>query len=94
MVGLEAAVGRSPRDGGLALYAGTGVTFMRPRFRVGFTDNTGYVDSTRVEVNLTRMSLFGGASYDIARMAALSAQLYAIPGEIVTWRAAAQYRIR
>jgi hypothetical protein len=94
MMGLEGALGTAARDGALAFYGGAGVTFMRPRFQVGFTDNTGYVDSTRVEVNLTRMSFFGGASYDLTRMAAISAQLYAIPGDIVTWRAAARYRIR
>ena len=94
MFGAEAALGTSRRGGALAFYGGAGLTWLRPRFKVGFTDNTGYTDSTRVEVNLTRVALLGGASWRLARTVALSAQVYSVPRDVTTWRVGADYRVR
>lgn len=94
MFGAEAAVGTSRGGGTIAFYGGAGVTWLRPRFKVGFTDNTGYIDSTRVEVNLTRLTLLGGATWRFVRTVALSAQIYSVPRDVTTWRVGADYRIR
>jgi hypothetical protein len=94
MFGSEGALGLRARGGRVALYAGGGVTWLRPRFRVGFTDATGYVDSTEVEARLVRGSAFGGISVRASEALEFSGQLYSVPEDVTTVRATIAYRLR
>ena len=70
------------------------MTWLRPRFRVGFTDATGYVDSTEVEARLVRGSAFGGVSVRASEALQLSGQVYSAPADVTTVRATIEYRLR
>jgi len=94
MFGSEGALGVRARGGRVALYAGGGVTWLRPRFRVGFTDATGYVDSTEVEARLVRGSVFGGLSVRASEALQLSGQVYSVPEDVTTVRVTAAYTLR
>ena len=94
MFGGEGAVGLHAGGGRVAFYAGGGVTWLRPRFRVGFTDATGYVDSTEVEARLARGSAFGGVSVNLSEALQLSSQVYSVPQDVTTVRATVSYRLR
>ena len=89
MQGVDASLGRGFDDGRLDLYAGGGITWLAPRFRVGFTDATGYVDRTRVEVDLRRVAFFGGADYRLGRIWSATAQLYSVPVDVTLFRVGA-----
>lgn len=92
--GGEVAIGTRNASGLVALYAGAGLSALRPSFRAGFTDAVGNVDHTTVDVALTRATLFGGATIRARRNLALSAQFYAVPADVTTFRLGAEYRIR
>jgi hypothetical protein len=77
-----------------AVYAGGGVNWLRPHFRVGFVDQDGNVDHTRVEVNLTRAAFFGGVTARLVSSLRISAQLYEVPADATTWRFGVGYLIR
>ena len=54
----EATWAERVRDRGrLSLVAGGGITWLRPRFRVGFTDAFGNYDGTEVAAELQRASV-------------------------------------
>jgi hypothetical protein len=93
MFGGEAALGGHRRDGRVVFYAGGGVTWLRPRFQVGFTDATGYVDRTEVEANLVRGSAFGGLTLLATDAVAISGQAYWVPQDVATIRVGAEYRL-
>ena len=92
--GSEGALGMSARGGRVALYAGGGVNWLRPTFRVGFTDATGYADSTEVDARLVRASAFGGVTLRASEALELSAQVYSVPADVTTVRATVAYRLR
>ena len=94
MFGGEGALGLRERGGRVALYAGGGLTWLRPRFRVGFTDATGYVDPTEVVARLVRGSVFGGVSVRASEALELSGQVYSVPEDVTTVRATVAYRLR
>jgi len=94
MVGAEGVLGLTPRGGRWSVYAGGGVTLLRPRFQVGFTDGSGIVDTTRVFVNLTRGSVFGGLTAYLTSRFEVSAQVYSVPTDVTTVRFAAGYVLR
>lgn len=94
MFGSEGALGLRALNGRVALYAGGGVTWLRPTFRVGFTDATGYADSTEVEARLVRGSAFGGVSLNVSEALQLSGQLYSVPKDVTTLRATLSYSLR
>lgn len=91
--GAELAIA-TPEARRLAWYAGSGVSFLRPRFRAGFTDALGNVDHTTVDVDLMRATAFIGATLHARDALTLSAQIYAVPSDVTTLRVGAQYRIR
>jgi hypothetical protein len=86
MWGIDGSVGRRFMDRRLDLYAGGGITWLAPRFRVGFTDATGYHDRARVEVDLRRVSVFGGATWRLAGIWSATAQLYSVPVDVTLFR--------
>lgn len=94
MFGSEGSVGLRTFAGRIALYAGGGVTWLRPSFRVGFTDATGYVDSTEVDARLVRGSAFGGVSVRASEALELSSQVYSVPQDVTTIRATIAYSLR
>jgi hypothetical protein len=94
MFGGEGVLGTVLRGGHVALYVGGGVTWLRPRFQVGFTDAAGNVDATRVEVDLMRGSLFGGITVHAIDALAISGQLYSVPADVTTVRLGLQYQLR
>lgn len=93
MVGFEGAFifGGNSR---LRTYIGGGITSIRPRFHVGFTDFVGNVDTTRVIVDLTRVTAFAGAAWTANRRIALTAELYSQPEDVTTIRLGGVYILR
>ena len=85
--------GVTSRGGRFDFFAGTGVTWLRPRFEVGFTNLDGIFDNTQVEVNLQRWSLLGGATLHLAGAFAITTEVYSVPKDVTTWRLAASYRL-
>ena len=86
LAGGELAVGRSMRGGRLHPYVGVGHTWLRPRFRVHFRNRAGEVDRSRVEVDLERTALFGGATWRAAERMAVSGEVYGTPQDGATAR--------
>jgi hypothetical protein len=97
MYGGEGALGLTTRSGRWSLYAGGGITWLDPRFQVGFTDATGYTDRTRLIIDggpLERGTVFGGITARLVRAFEVSAQVYSVPADVTTVRFGAGYRIR
>jgi hypothetical protein len=94
MFGGEGVLGTTLGGGQVALYVGGGVTWLRPRFQVGFTDANGNVDATTVEADLMRGSLFGGITVRAIDALAISGQLYSVPADVTTVRLGLQYQLR
>jgi hypothetical protein len=78
----------------LAGYLGAGFTSLRPRFRVGFQHTDGVYDSTRVLVDLERVSAMAGIRYRLSSLAALTGELYAVPEDVVLVRVGGGWRLR
>lgn len=88
MYGAEIAAGIAPGSGALSFYAGAGVNRIDPHFQVGFTDGTGRVDSTQVELQspLERASVFGGVTAMVRRIFDVGAQIYSVPSDATLFR--------
>lgn len=93
MWGIDGSIGRAFMDQRLGLYAGGGVTWLAPRFRVGFVDSRGFVDRTRVEVDLRRVAIFGGGTYHLAGIWSATAQIYSVPVDVTLFRLGATARL-
>ena len=93
MLGVEGIVSTAAWDGRLAFYAGVGGNFLRPRFKVGFNNAQGFVDSTIISVDLNRIAMFAGVSAQVASMVDLSAQAYGVREDGVTFRFGGGYRL-
>ena len=93
MFGLEGVYGATTRSGRFDLFVGSGFTWLRPRFEVGFTNLDGVTDNTQIEVDLTRVSVLGGATVHLPAFFALTAEVYSVPKDVTTWRLAASYRL-
>jgi hypothetical protein len=86
IMGLDLAVGGSLADGRLRPYAGAGYNRLEPRFQVSFTDQFGELDDRRVGVDLDRLVVFGGATWEVTERLGLTGELYAAPTDAVTGR--------
>jgi hypothetical protein len=93
MIGGEGIYGFSPNPRFTA-YVGAGYTSLTPRFQVGFTSLNGAVDDTKVIVDLSRVSAFAGGRYDVARGAAITAELYSVPQDATTFRVGGSLTLR
>lgn len=93
MLGLEGIVSTAAWDGRLAFYAGAGGNFLRPRFRVGFNNAQGFVDSTVIAVDLNRVAIFAGVTGQVSSTVDLSAQAYGVREDGVTFRFGGGYRL-
>jgi len=86
ILGLDLAVGGSLAAGRLRPYAGAGYNRLQPRFQVNFTNRFGELDDRRVEVDLDRVVVFGGATWQLVERLDMSGELYASPADAVTGR--------
>jgi hypothetical protein len=93
MLGVEGIVSTAAWDGRLAFYAGVGGNFLRPRFQVGFDNLQGFVDSTVIAVDLNRVAMFAGVSAQVSSTVDLSAQVYGVREDGVTFRVGGGYRL-
>jgi hypothetical protein len=86
IVGVDLSLGWTMAGGRLRPYLGSGYNRLRPRFQVNFTNQFGGVDSTRVEVNLDRAAVFGGAAWQLSDRLAIVGELYVVPADATTGR--------
>jgi hypothetical protein len=91
-IGLDATVGAQTHSG-INAFVGTGYSWYSPHFRVGFTNLTGYTDHTLVEINLRRVSVFGGVGVRIIDPLDVAAEVYSVPEDVTTWRVSIRYRV-
>jgi hypothetical protein len=84
--GADVSLGWTMAGGKLRPYVGGGYNRLEPRFQVNFTNQFGMVDSTRIEVNLNRGVVFGGATWQLADRLGVAAEVYAAPADAVTGR--------
>jgi hypothetical protein len=84
--GADVSLGWTMAGGRLRPYLGGGYNRLEPRFQVNFTNQFGAVDSTRVEVNLDRGVVFGGATWQLTDRLGVAAEVYAVPADAVTAR--------
>lgn len=96
MFGGEIAVGVNPTGRSFSFYGGAGVNRIDPHFRVGFTDLTGFVDTTRVELQtpLTRATVFGGVMAVVRQVFDIGAQIYSVPSDATLFRLMGGFRFR
>ena len=96
MFGGEAAVGFAPGSGIFSWYAGAGANRIDPHFQVGFTDLTGNVDQTQVELRepLWRPTVFGGLTAAVRNIFDVGAQVYSVPSDATLFRLMGGIRIR
>jgi hypothetical protein len=86
IAGVEAILGRP--NGRVRPYLGLGYNRLMPRFQVDFTNAAGSTDRRRVEVELDRGVVFGGATWAPVAGLGVSGELYAAPADAVTARVA------
>ena len=84
--GADVSLGWTMAGGRLRPYIGGGYNRLEPRFQVNFTNQFGTVDSTRIEVDLNRGVVFGGATCQLADRLGVAAEVYAVPADAVTAR--------
>jgi hypothetical protein len=84
--GADLSLGWTMAGGRLRPYLGGGYNRLQPRVQVNFTNQFGMVDSTRIEVNLNRGIVFGGATWQLADRLGVTAEVYAAPADAVTAR--------
>ena len=72
-------------------YLGVGVNRLMPRFQVNFTNSQNSLDNRKVEVDLTRLAVFGGLTWQASSKWALSGELYSTPSDAVTVRTAIRF---
>jgi hypothetical protein len=85
--GVELALGFPMARGRFRPYAGAGYNILHPRFQVHFRNSLGSLDNRKVEVNLSRIALFGGATLAMGRSFLISGEAYSTPSDLVTARA-------
>jgi hypothetical protein len=96
MFGGEIAAGFAPGSGGVSFYAGAGANRIDPHFQVGFTDGTGNVDRTEVELAspLVRATVFGGVTAIVRQIFDVGAQIYSVPSDATLIRLMGGLRFR
>jgi hypothetical protein len=96
MFGGEIAAGFAPGTGGISFYAGAGANRIDPHFQVGFTDLSGNVDATQVELEkpLVRAAVFGGVTAVLRRILDVGAQIYSVPSDATLFRLNGGIRFR
>ena len=91
--GAEGALSWAVARGRLRPFVGGGVNLLHPRFQVNFTNQFGSTDNRKIEVDLTRDAIFGGASWSPDDRFAVSGEVYGAPGDDVTGRVLVSYSL-
>jgi len=86
ILGADLRFGVPLAQGRLRPYAGIGYSRLRPRFQVHFVNQFGELDSRRVEVNLERVAVFGGATWAVGPRLGVTGELYAVPADGMSGR--------
>jgi hypothetical protein len=86
IMGIDLAVGGPVAEGRLRPYGGVGYNRLQPRFQVNYTDQFGELDDRRVEVNLDRFVMFGGATWQTTDRLSVTAEMYTAPADAITGR--------
>jgi hypothetical protein len=86
IMGIDFAVGGPLAGGRLRPYGGLGYNRLQPRFQVNHTNQFGELDDRRVEVDLDRFVMFGGATWETTGRLSLTGELYAAPADAITGR--------
>jgi hypothetical protein len=86
IAGIDLALGGPLAKGRLRPYGGVGYNRLEPRFQVNFTNSFGELDDRRVEVNLNRFVMFGGATWQANERIGVTGELYAAPADALTGR--------
>ena len=96
MFGGEIAAGFAPGDRALSFYGGVGANRIDPHFQVGFTDQTGNVDNTQVQLEnpVVRVALFGGVTEVLRQIFDVGVQVYSVPQDATLFRLMGGIRVR
>jgi hypothetical protein len=86
IMGVDFAVGGPLAGGRLRPYGGVGYNRLQPRFQVNYTNRFGELDDRRVEVDLNRLVMFGGATWQTTGRLSVTGELYAAPADAITGR--------
>jgi hypothetical protein len=86
IMGIDIAVGGPVAEGRLRPYGGVGYNRLQPRFQVDYTNQYDELDDRRVEVDLDRLVMFGGATWQTTDRLSLTGELYAAPADAITGR--------
>ncbi len=86
IMGVDVAVGGPVAEGRLRPYGGVGYNRLQPRFQVNYTNQLGELDDRRVEVDLDRFVMFGGATWQTTDRLSVTGELYAVPADAITGR--------
>ena len=86
IMGIDFAVGGPLAEGRFRPYGGVGYNRLQPRFQVDYTNQYGELDDRRVEVDLDRFVMFGGATWQTTERLSLTGELYAAPADAITGR--------
>jgi hypothetical protein len=84
--GVELAFAWPLAQGRLRPYLGGGYNILHPRFQVSYADALGQPNRQRTRVNLSRLTVFGGATLEAIPGLMLSAEAYSAPADLVTAR--------
>jgi hypothetical protein len=84
--GVELAMAFPQAQGRFRPYLGAGYNILHPRFQVYWVNTSNVVDNRKVEVNLSRLALFGGVTLAPAERFNLSFEGYSTPSDLVTAR--------
>ncbi len=74
-------------------YVGAGYNRLQPRFQVHFTNQNGFTDDQKVEVDLDRLALFGGVTWLASRRLGITGEVYSQPADAVTVRVIGRFGI-
>lgn len=84
--GVELGFGWPMMQGKVRPYFGTGYNIIHPRFQVDRIVEGGAVDNQKVQVNISRWTVFGGLTLAPSNSVLLSAEAYAAPSDALTGR--------
>jgi hypothetical protein len=94
MFGLETGLAKESAGERWGAYAMAGVTWLRPRFQVGFQYTNAAFDDTKISVDMTRFAAGAGSWYRVGTSAAVTAELYSVPADATTFRLGGVYTFR
>jgi hypothetical protein len=92
--GLAATAGWTLGGGVVRPYLGAGFNRLMPRFQVHRTNRFDVEDRRKVIVNLNRVALFAGATWQALDRVDLSGEIYSAPSDAVTGRLFGRFRLR